>query len=75
MEKETKAKKPKKPKAKPPADIPYPRRVDELGRIVIPKEWRDRAGIEENDFLDLRFHRNFIGVFIPSVQSLSLIHI
>ena len=34
-------------------DIEMSRKVDELGRIVIPKEIRDKFGIKTNDRMDI----------------------
>ena len=29
------------------------RKIDSLGRFVIPKEWRDSLGIRTNDFIEI----------------------
>ena len=34
------------------------RKVDELGRIVIPKEIRDKFGIKTNDRMDIYVENN-----------------
>lgn len=33
------------------------RKIDELGRIVLPKEWRDQNNIKEKDELELHIDR------------------
>lgn len=41
------------------------RRIDELGRVVIPKEIRRRMGIEENDPLEFYFSDEGLLTIIP----------
>jgi len=38
------------------------RKVDSLGRIVIPKSVRDKMGIKENDELELAFVDGWLGM-------------
>ena len=43
-------------------DIEMSRKVDELGRIVIPKEIRDKFGIKTNDRMDIYVENNVISL-------------
>ena len=43
-------------------DTGMSRKVDELGRIVIPKEIRDKFGIKTNDRMDIYVENNVISL-------------
>lgn len=41
-------------------DIIMSRRMDELGRVVLPAEFRQKLGINTGDSVDMELHENII---------------
>lgn len=45
------------------------RRIDDLGRVVIPKEMRNTIGITEGDTLELILYSSAGGIFIKPIKN------